>query len=147
MQSSCCELFFIRLNLTGYVDYYNEITTEFYEIISEKIKNDSFGKICISTINNNTIAKVNNTELNEDDGIAGKLYKTIQDEKNIDISFDKTKETLKQLLNACIFSKEEYELFEKEIKKIIKEIIENTYKLNVPLKVDINTGRNLYEAK
>ena len=106
--NSCCELFFIRLNLTGYVDYYNEITTEFYEIISEKIKNDSFGKICISTINNNTIAKVNNTELNEDDGIAGKLYKTIQDEKNIDISFDKTKETLKQLLNACIFSKEEY---------------------------------------
>ena len=36
---------------------------------------------------------------------------------------------------------------ENEIKKIIKEIMENTYKLNVPLKVDINTGRNLYEAK
>jgi DNA polymerase I-like protein with 3'-5' exonuclease and polymerase domains len=25
--------------------------------------------------------------------------------------------------------------------------MENTYKLNVPLKVDINIGENLYEAK
>ncbi len=34
-----------------------------------------------------------------------------------------------------------------EIKTILKEIMENTYKLSVPLKVDINIGDNLYEAK
>jgi DNA polymerase-1 len=34
-----------------------------------------------------------------------------------------------------------------EIKIILKETMENTYKLNVPLKVDINIGDNLYEAK
>ncbi len=34
-----------------------------------------------------------------------------------------------------------------EIKTILKETMENTYKLNVPLKVDINIGDNLYEAK
>ena len=34
-----------------------------------------------------------------------------------------------------------------EIKTILKDIMENTYKLNVPLKVDINIGENLYEAK
>lgn len=123
--NSCCELFFIRLNLTGYIDYYSEITPEFYEIVSEKIKNDSFGKICISTISNNTIAKVNETEIEEDDGIAGKLYKTIQDERNIDTSFDKTEETLKQLLNACNFSQEEYELFKKDIKNTAKETCKN----------------------
>ena len=33
------------------------------------------------------------------------------------------------------------------VKKIVKEIMENTYKLNVPLKVDINVGDNWYEAK
>ena len=34
-----------------------------------------------------------------------------------------------------------------EVKTILKETMENTYKLNVPLKVDINIGDNLYEAK
>ena len=34
-----------------------------------------------------------------------------------------------------------------EIKTILKETMENTYKLKVPLKVDINIGENLYEAK
>lgn len=123
--NSCCELFFVRLNLTGYISYYNEINSEFFDIISEKIKNDSFGKICISTIKNSTIAKINSAELIEDDGIAGNLFKTIQDEKNIDISFNKTKETLKQLINACNFSQEEYELFEKEIKNTTKETCKN----------------------
>ena len=34
-----------------------------------------------------------------------------------------------------------------EVRNILKEIMENTYKLSVPLKVDINEGENLYEAK
>lgn len=34
-----------------------------------------------------------------------------------------------------------------EIRTILKETMENTYKLRVPLKVDINVGDNLYEAK
>ena len=34
-----------------------------------------------------------------------------------------------------------------EVRSILKEIMENTYKLSVPLKVDINEGENLYEAK
>ena len=33
-----------------------------------------------------------------------------------------------------------------EVIKIVKEIMENTYKLNVPLKVDVNCGANWYEA-
>lgn len=34
-----------------------------------------------------------------------------------------------------------------KIKKIVKEEMENVYKLNVPLKVEIDTGNNWYEAK
>lgn len=33
------------------------------------------------------------------------------------------------------------------IKSIVKEIMENTYKLSVPLVVDIEYGKNWYEAK
>ena len=34
-----------------------------------------------------------------------------------------------------------------EVTKVVKNIMENTYKLNVPLKVEISTGKNLYDAK
>ncbi len=34
-----------------------------------------------------------------------------------------------------------------EVKEILKDKMENAYKLNVPLKVDINYGNNWYEAK
>ncbi len=34
-----------------------------------------------------------------------------------------------------------------EVKTIVKDIMENTYQLSVPLKVDIETGSNWYEAK
>lgn len=34
-----------------------------------------------------------------------------------------------------------------EVKIILKDTMENTYKLKVPLRVDINVGENLYEAK
>ena len=34
-----------------------------------------------------------------------------------------------------------------EVTKIVKNIMENTYKLDVPLKVEISTGKNLYDAK
>ncbi len=34
-----------------------------------------------------------------------------------------------------------------EVKSIVKDIMENTFKLNVPLKVDIEVGNNWYEAK
>lgn len=36
---------------------------------------------------------------------------------------------------------------EEIVTKIVKDIMENTYKLHVPLKVDINKGNNWYEAK
>ena len=33
------------------------------------------------------------------------------------------------------------------VKEIVKRVMENTYKLNVPLKVDIEYGSDWYEAK
>lgn len=40
-----------------------------------------------------------------------------------------------------------YKNEEKEVENIVREIMENTYKLDVPLKVDINKGENWYLVK
>ena len=50
-----------------------------------------------------------------------------------------------QVHDELIFNVYNEEL--EEVKKIVKDIMENTYKLSVPLKVDIETGNNWYEAK
>ena len=34
-----------------------------------------------------------------------------------------------------------------EVKSLVKEVMENTYKLKVPLKVELEVGDNWYEAK
>lgn len=36
---------------------------------------------------------------------------------------------------------------EEIVKKIVKNIMENTYKISVPIVADINVGADLYEAK
>ncbi len=46
-----------------------------------------------------------------------------------------------ELLFDCL--KSEYE----DVKKIVHDVMEDAYKLNVPLKVDINAGDNWYQAK
>ena len=46
-----------------------------------------------------------------------------------------------ELLIDCPLEEEE------KVKEIVKDKMENVYKLNVPLKVDIGTGNNWYEAK
>ena len=52
---------------------------------------------------------------------------------------------LLQIHDELIFNVVNDEL--EEVKKIVKEIMENTITLSVPLVTDINTGTNLYEAK
>ena len=50
-----------------------------------------------------------------------------------------------QVHDELIFDVKNNEL--EEVKQIVQDIMENTYKLSVPLKVDINVGRDWYEAK
>ncbi len=52
---------------------------------------------------------------------------------------------LLQVHDELIFNVLEEEL--EEVKQIVQEIMENTYKLDVPLKVEISIGKNWYEAK
>ena len=52
---------------------------------------------------------------------------------------------LLQIHDELVFNVHKDEL--DTVKTIVKDIMENTYKLDVPLEVDINIGNNLYEAK
>ena len=68
----------------------------------------------------------------------------------IEIDEELTKRNLKskmllQIHDELVFNVKIDEL--DTIKEIIKRIMENTVELSVPLIVDINTGKNLYEAK
>ena len=66
----------------------------------------------------------------------------------IDAAFTKeqlTSTMLLQVHDELIFNVKNDELA--KVSKIVKEIMENTIKLSVPLEVDINTGTNWYDAK
>ena len=68
----------------------------------------------------------------------------------IEIDKEFTKENIEstmllQVHDELIFNVKKNEL--EKVKKIVKKIMENTIKLSVPLKVDIEVGSNWYDAK
>ncbi len=66
----------------------------------------------------------------------------------IDKSFEKNNIKSKMMLQ--VHDELVFDVLEEEkdkVTKIVKEIMENVYKLKVPLKVDIETGTNWYQAK
>lgn len=123
LKNSDCEYFSVRLNLTGCVDFYSKINDEFIEKIKERIT--TFCKISISKFINNTAAKIDDEALSNDEGIAGELYKVLQNDENIQNTFQKTETQLKQLLGDCFFDEEEYKSFSAEIKEVTKETCKN----------------------
>ena len=50
-----------------------------------------------------------------------------------------------QIHDELIFDVKKEE--EEKLKELVKNVMENCYKLNVPLEVEINTGINWYDAK
>ena len=66
----------------------------------------------------------------------------------IDAALDKEKlesTMLLQVHDELIFNVKNNEL--EKVKTLVKEIMENTIKLSVPLEVDIEVGDNWYDAK
>ena len=67
---------------------------------------------------------------------------------NINNEFKKEKIKSKMILqihDELVFNVVKKE--EKKVKEIVIKYMENAYKLNVPLKVEVSIGNNLYEAK
>ncbi len=114
------ELFLLRLKLEGFITFYNEINNEFYETISEKIKNDFNKAVYISDILNGTKQKADEKTFSEDDGISGEIYRMLSDE-NIYCAMDTVEKDIKNLLDYCNFSDNELQSFKNDIKNTIKE--------------------------
>lgn len=120
-QNRNCELYLFRLNLIGFINFYNELTDEFFEKISEKIKEEFCNKICISKIKNNTSLKADINKLKEDTGIIGELYSQLMSEEELELAFNCVNDDFKKILPACNFTKEELQEFKSEICTLTKD--------------------------
>ncbi len=128
--NSLCELFLIKLKLTGNIEFYDEINDEYYKTITEKIKDIFSSKIYISDINNETNPKIDENILKNDDGISGEIYRTA-DNENINESFNKAQADFSNIISYCKFTDEEYSQFKtelyEEIKKSLINLANNVY--------------------
>ena len=116
-----CELFLIRLNLTGCTKFHSELNDEFYNVIADRIKTNSYNKIYISQIINETIPNIDENILKEDEGIVGKVYNTAIDQDIIHKLYSETERKYKNLIDSCNFAQQDYNSFTQNILKKSKE--------------------------
>ena len=115
------ELYLIRINLIGSVDFLSEIDDKFFSLIADRVKDEYSEKICISNFYNNLIVKVDVENLKEDKGIVGEIYNVLQQDENIYSSFDDIQKQLKTIISPCDFTQEEFEILKREIFSEVKE--------------------------
>ncbi len=120
-ENQTCELFLIRVNLTGCVKFFNEINDEFYLGIIDYIKQESNSKCYISQIINNTQALADIETIKSDEGIAGGIYNKIQDENFLIDICNSELELFDKLIKTCDFNDEEYQTFKSEVINQTKE--------------------------
>ena len=120
-ENQTCELFLVRVNLTGCVKYFDEINDEFFMGIIDFIKQESNSKCYISQIINNTQVLADIETIKSDEGIAGGIYNKIQDENFVNEVYNTESESIDKLIKACDFNDEEYQLFKSEIINQTKE--------------------------
>ena len=120
-KNTSCELFLLRIYLTGMVCFYDEINEQFFSVLSERLNNQTQGKICISQINNNTSIKADLEAIISDEGIAGEIYKTIQNDDNMTSFFNSVQNSLQKLVSDCNYSEEEKQKLQVEVLNSVKE--------------------------
>lgn len=116
-----CELFLIRLNLTGCTKFYSELNDEIFSVIADKIRTNSYNRIYISQIINGTIPNIDENILKDDEGIVGKVYNTAIDQDIIQKLYSETERKYKNLIDSCNFAQQDYNSFTQNILKKSKE--------------------------
>lgn len=116
-----CELFLIRLNLTGCTKFYSELNDEIFSAIADRIKTNSYNRIYISQIINETIPSIDENILKEDEGIVGKVYNIAINQDIIQRVYSETEEKYKNFIASCNFTQQDYNSFTQNILKKSKE--------------------------
>lgn len=135
-QNQNCKLFSLKITLEGSINFYSEITSDFFKTLAENIKSVSNHSIYISELINNTHPKIEEKLLFEDEGISGEIFRAI-DEKNINTAIEDAKNEFKNLIKQCGFSPEELTDFELKIAQNVKDNC-----LNLANKVYFNEERS-----
>ncbi len=117
-----CELFLLKLYLNGSVSFYSDIDDNFCNLLSEKISDEFNNKVCISRIENNTIPDINEELIKSDEGISGEIYNTINsDDNRQEDVWSGIENTMKNFINQCDFTEDEYKEFKKSVINSAKE--------------------------
>lgn len=120
-EKNTCEIYLLRLTLSGCVPFYTDINSNFVEVLSEKIKTSFYSKVYISQIKNETTPLIEETLLKEDEGIVGSIYKVINEEMVTQKVYDELEEKYKNIIGSCNFDVENYKNYKQDIIKKAKE--------------------------
>ena len=115
------DLYLLRINFVGAVEYFSEINDEFFSSIADRIKTEYLGKIYVSDFYNNLMVKVDEENLKADDGIVGEIYNVLQQEDSFANSFEVVKKQLKTVISNCNFTSTELEVLKEELYFEVKE--------------------------
>ena len=117
-----CELFLLKLLLNGSVSFYSDIDENFNNLLSERVNDEFNNKVCISRIENHTIPDINQELIKSDEGISGEIYNTINsDDNRQEDVWSGIENTMKNFINQCDFTEDEYKEFKKSVINTAKE--------------------------
>ena len=114
------KLLLLKVSLIGRVNYYSDINQNFFETISEKVRDNTNNFVYISEVINNTIPEFSPENLNSDDGISGEVYRCIS-QNNIDNAILSAEDEFKNIIKQCYFDDNEIS----EMNKIIAQSVNN----------------------
>lgn len=115
------ELYIARVDLTGYIDFSENLNNEIYDIIAQKIYEYSSHKVLIEKITDYTKVKTDEELLNSDTGIIGEIMKTVNNENVLNDEFEKIFDNLSIVTSKYEYSPEEKAELKKQITNEAKE--------------------------
>lgn len=119
--SANCPVYVLRIKLTGFTSFYEEINEEFFDSVSQRIPDDFAKRVYIEKITNETEIRIDKSQLCDDRGIVGEIMKTLSDENLRDMLYEETLKTLKNVTDKCEFSQDDLLALKEIISEEAKE--------------------------
>lgn len=121
-QQNSCEAYLISLKLVGCVAFYSEINSKFYTSLVGQIQSNFASEIYISKIENLLTPKVDDKFLKNDDGIAGELYKLLENKEELKNIYSKIFDDIGAVCNSELNTDEILFQVQQECKNLCSDI-------------------------
>ena len=116
-----CELYLLKINLSGCINFYDCINEDFFKNVSERINLEFNHKVHVSEFNNLLIPVADKELLKNDDGISGELYRASENSDLLNDTFEEVISQLQKVIKNCCFSQDEYDTFKIKLINNVKE--------------------------